>query len=84
MDLRNLLLIQAIIISFFLVTLYVLLLKIEAIEEGKLIESLEDNKFNFDENKKENNIGVIKNQYIVVLRDNATFIDGNILIIIYK
>jgi subtilisin family serine protease len=75
MDLRNLLLIQAIIISFFLVTLYVLLLKIEAIEEGKLIESLEDNKFNFDENKKENNIGVIKNQYIVVLRDNATFID---------
>jgi len=84
MDLRNLLLIQAIIISFFLVTLYVLLLKIEAIEEGKLIESLEDNKFNFDENKKENNIGVIKNQYIVVLRDNATFINNNILIIIYK
>lgn len=75
MDLKTLFLIQAVIISFFLVSIYILVLRIEAVEEIKFKESL--NKYNYLDEKDEKDIGVIKNQYIVVLRENATFIDGN-------
>jgi len=73
MDLKTLFLIQAVIISFFLVSIYILVLRIEAVEEIKFKESL--NKYNYLDEKDEKDIGVIKNQYIVVLRENATFID---------
>jgi len=76
MNLRTLLFIQAIAISFLLVSLYILVLRIEAIEERKFNENFDNNKYyDLDDDNEESDTGIIKNQYIVVLRDNATFID---------
>jgi len=68
MDLKVLFLIQILLIFCFSISLYVIELRIESIEERKYNKNLNEN---------EDNTGIIKNQYIVVLRENATFIDGN-------
>ncbi|ORX77111.1 subtilisin-like protein [Anaeromyces robustus] len=75
MNIKTLLLIQAIIIAFFFVSLYFLVLKIEDIEEKKFNDFLNSIINDNNESIEENSTGIIKNQYIVVLRDNATFID---------
>jgi len=66
MDLKVLFLIQILLIFCFSISLYVIELRIESIEERKYNKNLNEN---------EDNTGIIKNQYIVVLRENATFID---------
>ncbi|ORX60148.1 subtilisin-like protein [Piromyces finnis] len=57
-----------------MVSLYVLVLRIDSINEKKFLDNLDKiSKNHFEDN--EAKTGIIRNQYIVVLKDNATFID---------
>jgi len=77
MELKTILLIQTLMITFFMVSIYFILLRVEENEKRKFFESFDDfssDYFDYDSNIEEK--GIIRNQYIVVLHDNATFIDG--------
>jgi len=76
MELRTILLVQTLMITFFMVSIYFILLRVEEIEKRKFLDSLDDfnrDFYDYEDNTEEK--GIIRNQYIVVLHENATFID---------
>jgi len=76
MELKTLILIQVLVITFFITSLYLLVSKIDSIAEKKFLEHLDNIGRDYDYFEDDGaETGVIRNQYIVVLRDNATFID---------
>jgi len=76
MELRTYLLLQTLMITFFMVMMYFVSLRVENIERRKFLDSLDNYSFDYNDYDKTEEKGIIKNQYIVVLNDNATFIDG--------
>jgi len=78
MEFKTFILIQTLVLTFFITSLFILISKIDKIAQKKFLDHIENIGKDYDYfEDKENETGVVRNQYIVVLRDNATFIDGN-------
>jgi len=70
MNVKILILIQTVLTLLITSSLYAILLKL-----NKLVDDRETHISNY--NEEEVKVGAIDDHYIVVLNDNATFIDGN-------